>query len=69
MNAVAATIRRLGPAGARDNAFRACEEHRLALLRIDALGRHLAQGSPGAPGTSTSTTRPSAEPEQQRRSA
>jgi hypothetical protein len=42
MNRVSATIRRLGPAGARDNALRACEEHRLAILRVDALGKRLA---------------------------
>ena len=35
-------LRRLGGAGACDNAYRACEEHRLALLRIDAIGRRLA---------------------------
>jgi hypothetical protein len=40
--AVASVLRRLGGAGACDNAYRACEEHRLALLRIDAIGRRLA---------------------------
>jgi hypothetical protein len=38
-------LRRLGGTGACDNAYRACEEHRLALLRIDAIGRRLAPGS------------------------
>ena len=35
-------LRRLGGSGACENAYRACEEHRLALLRIDAIGRRLA---------------------------
>jgi hypothetical protein len=39
-------LRRLGGAGACRNAYRACEEHRLALLRIDAVGRRLAATSP-----------------------
>ena len=37
-----AVLRRLGGAGACDNAYRACEEHELALLRIDAIGRRLS---------------------------
>jgi hypothetical protein len=40
--ALPSLLRQLGGAGACDNAYRACEEHRLALLRIDAVGRRLA---------------------------
>jgi hypothetical protein len=40
--AMPSLFRRLGGSGACENAYRACEEHRLALLRIDAIGRRLA---------------------------
>jgi hypothetical protein len=35
-------VRSLGNAGAVANAHRACEEHRLAMARVDALAARLA---------------------------
>ena len=42
-------LRRLGSAGACDNAYRACEERQLALLRIEAVGRRLSSVPAGGP--------------------
>jgi hypothetical protein len=47
-----AFLRRLGPAGARDNALRACQDYRIALLRVDALSRRLAEQSRPRTGVS-----------------
>jgi hypothetical protein len=55
--ALPTVLRQLSGAGACDNAYRACEEHRLALLRIDAIGRRLAPEPAKKPDSQRKPTR------------